>query len=29
VDTSLGYAGAADFTCQCHVRAVSDCPPYG
>ncbi|MBA2880697.1 serine/threonine-protein kinase [Desulfosalsimonas propionicica] len=29
VDTSLGYAGAADFTCQCHVRAVSHCPPYG
>lgn len=29
VDTSLGYAGAADFSCQCHVRAVSDGPPYG
>lgn len=24
VDTSLGYVGAADFTCPCHIRAVSD-----
>lgn len=24
VDTALGYVGAADFTCPCHIRAVSD-----
>ncbi|MBS3777597.1 MAG: DUF1566 domain-containing protein, partial [Bacteroidales bacterium] len=24
VDTSLGYVGASDFTCPCHIRAVSD-----
>jgi serine/threonine-protein kinase len=24
VDTALGYVGAADFTCPCHVRAVSN-----
>ncbi|MCF8024609.1 MAG: protein kinase [Desulfobacteraceae bacterium] len=24
VDTSLGYVGAADFTCLCHIRGVSD-----
>ncbi|MFP4255664.1 MAG: protein kinase domain-containing protein [Desulfobacterales bacterium] len=24
VDTELGYVGSADFTCLCHVRAVSD-----
>lgn len=27
VDTYLGYVGAADFTCPCHVRAVSGYVP--